>query len=696
MRWIKSIFLCLSLSLRSLFMSSSLWFSFLSWSLFLSRNRHAPTYSSSHTPVHSATYIEGTHPQKKKRERKKERTKESLADMPRFSSSSGRDALVTLKQKKKSLADAVNEQLTASALGGGANGDSSHYYADGGVAEDYDFDRADDDGDDMEEEMSSYGASKAAQRASAAAKKGSKKGAAASSSSASRLRHRGPLDSSLSEGKYAATPVNVESAMDDIFGALDMGDMDAEGEEFLDDASDGEADEMSSMGDDKHSEEEGVGVKRAKKKSKRGSEAEAASGASKARKRRRAKDLTEEEYTAWLEQKSKSEKQSGQRRRPLSFGGGADGVHDAAVSAEEADILRQLNELRQTQHVSLVPSAELADGTGASGASAAAAAAQSDAKDTRDVVQHFIVVYGQLLRLRVLLQPAVTRAISVPQYYARSLFTERSAAIAKAVNAAEGSQAVEELDAQREAAAEKYEELQEEIEDVLSTLYAAATGHSSHDHEDDERVSAAANGSRSTHERQRKRAKLEVPSYRAVERYHERVLRHADHCLEYWGSKLVQANSAKLKTISQPLPQQIAAILTARSRLRTKVQKNRSHLAILAHPEHVLAATSADVKARRAMRIAEGDIDAEIYDDADFLRELVRRGGSVANQLEQKVKEMQQALLPSREGARKGFHRMTKGKAVNYEPRPKLVGFMMAESLDNTQRNDVVVKSLFQ
>ncbi|KPI86706.1 hypothetical protein ABL78_4222 [Leptomonas seymouri] len=606
--------------------------------------------------------------------------------MPRFNSSSGRQTVVALKHKKKSLADVVNEQLTASALGGGNGSDDGMEYAEGGIAEDFDMDDYSNDAFGEEDAKSA----KAAGRTAAASGKNGRRiktGAAA----ASRLRHRGPLDASLSEGKYSATPISVEAAVDNIFGALDMGDMDAEGEEYLSDEDAGSFGE----GDDSDREVESsdyaeTGAGKAKK--------EPAT-----RKRRRAKDLTEDEYTAWLERKSQKEMKSGRLRRPLSFGGGGSGVNgvdDAVVNSEEADILRQLNELRQTQHISLVPSAD-AGAAGESGSSTAAAAAQSDAKSTRDTVQQFIMVYGQLLRLRVLLQPAVTRAISVPQYYARPLFLERDAAVEKeamatAASAEEGLNVVEQLKEQREAAMEKYEELQEDIEGVLAILYATATQRSAKYGDDVEREGDGEAHDSSDARMAGQRAKAEVPSYRAVEKYHERVLRHADACLDHWGSKLVQANSAKLKTISQPLPQQIAAVLTARSRLRARVQKNRSHVAILAHPEHVRASTSADVKAQRALHVAEGDVDAEIYDDADFVRELVRRGGAVANQLEQKVKDMQLTLLPSREGARKGFHRITKGKAVNYEPRPKLVGFMMAESLEDTQRNDVVVKNLFQ
>ncbi|CAG9573162.1 conserved hypothetical protein [Leishmania major strain Friedlin] len=595
--------------------------------------------------------------------------------MPRFNRSSGRESIVSLKQRKRSLAETVNEQLTRFAFGGGGGAGGAYQdddeYADGGFAEDYEYEDVDSngfDGDDDAEQGSRR------QTAASAAKKPTKDAAKKlpSSASSSRLRHRGPLDASLSEGKYAATPVNVEAAMDDIFGTLDMGDMDAEGEEFCD-------------GDDMDAEEEEQGYGEDEDSKGRGERGVASKNDAVGRKRRRAKDLTEEEYAAWLENKSSKQKKAGQLRRSISLGGGNSGVGEAVLKSEEADILRQLSELRQMQ-MSLVPAGDAAS------AAAETASAQTDAKQTRDVVQHLIMVYGQLLRLRVLLQPAVTKAISMPQYYARSLFVDGDAEVDDAAATASNGNCAAEVQEMREGVSKHYSELQDDVEQVLATLYAAATGSRRDDRSSDVRVSASASKS--------KKAKTEgdlcVPLYREVERYHERVLRHADTCLDYWGSKLVQANSAKLKTIAQPLPQQIAAILSAKSRLRSKLQKNRSHIVIMAHPEHVRAETSADIKAQRALHIAEGDVDDEIYDDADFLRELVRRGGAVASQLEKKVKEMHRALLPSREGARKGFHRMTKGKAVNYEPRPKLVAFMMPEPLDNAERNDVVVKNLFQ
>ena len=462
--------------------------------------------------------------------------------MPRFATSSGRQTLVARRQKKKSLADSVNEQLTASALGrNGGDGSGDAEYAEGGVAEEYDFDN--DNNSNQSSTHDDYGETNSSSTATLAKtmKKsggGARASSAGPSSSPRRLRHRGPLDASLSEGKYAATPVNVEAAMDDIFGALDMGDMDAEGEELLHGDDDSEATsedaeraaERKGYGGDSDdtdfdSDRAAAGGKKTKKGKEKRSEAEAAT-----RKRRRAKNLTEDEYTAWLERKSQKEKQSGRLRRPLSFG--ADGVNDAAMNSEEADILRQLQELRQRQHVSLVPSAESGEAAESAVVAAASTAAQSDAKATRDTVQRFIMVYGQLLRLRVLLQPAVTRAMSLPQYYARALFTQRdaaveAAAVAEAANVEDGRRLVEELAEQREAAVEKYAELQEDLEAVLATLYAAATGTKSRGGDDDDRDSEATASSKT----RRARDGTAVPSYHDVQKYHGRVLRHAYSCL---------------------------------------------------------------------------------------------------------------------------------------------------------------------
>lgn len=55
-------------------------------------------------------------------------------------------------------------------------------------------------------------------------------------------------------------------------------------------------------------------------------------------------------------------------------------------------------------------------------------------------------------------------------------------------------------------------------------------------------------------------------------------------------------------------------------------------------------------------------------------------------------------LLSSNKLSRKGFHRLTKGKTINYDALPKLVGFCVSDGFDNLtgERNEVIIKSLFQ
>lgn len=588
--------------------------------------------------------------------------------MARFTSSAGKKGVMALKQKKKSMADALNEQLMRDATGGlGNQGSDDDLYHEGGQVEDFDF--GDGNGSSSGDEQPTNG--KAGKGAISFAQLQQRQ-------APSRLRHRGPLDPSLSSGKYAATPVDVENAMDDIFGALDMGDMDQEGEEFYD-GDTGEEDGygssgVGSIGSNTEGGEEGASDDDGSGRGPR----------EKRRQHRRAKDLTEEEYIEWLERKRVKGKKS------TRSGSGMDRLHDG-YHGEEVAILEQLENLRQTQ-LQVVPGMGDAAATPSSSSpsSSPVGSGSKSAAATKDAVQHHILIYGQLLRLRVLLQPAVTKAITMPQYYAMPLFLNRQP---KLEEEAKDGEAAATTQQRRTAIVDGFTELQMNLEGVLADLYHVATA------DNDEAAPRRKKQRKDSVKNDGEEGEEEklVPTFAQIHRYHQHnVIRSANNCLEYWGSKLVQANSAKLKTIAQPLPQQIAAILSSKTRLRVKVQKNRSHLTILGHPHHVRAAASAEEKAKRAMQIAEGDIDTEIFDDADFLRELVRRGGSLAAQLERQVKDMNQTLLPSRDGARRGFHRLTKGKSVNYEPRPKLVGFVVAESFENSQRNNIVVQSLFQ
>lgn len=264
------------------------------------------------------------------------------------------------------------------------------------------------------------------------------------------------------------------------------------------------------------------------------------------------------------------------------------------------------------------------------------------------------------------------------------------------------------------------------------------------------------------------------PDMNILTQYHNKVRTQANHCLAYWGDRLspnggaaaVTSTTTPLKTIHQPLTAQIQTLLQSKSRLRVKVQKNRSHLAILGHPEHLRASawwydlslfpppppsssgamgeeehpTSRNVGREgetsssgslhkeqqqerescmllRATNIANGDVDDEIYEDSDFVRELARRGGTIALMLQQQLQEDRKAMLgegssPSSSsslsssapgqlrggGSRRGLHRLTKGKAIDGTPRPKLVGFMVPDSWEQLHppRNEVMVNSLFQ
>lgn len=576
----------------------------------------------------------------------------------------GGASALQLRRKQRTKAELVNEKLAKAMVVPGGRGkhsgaDYDPFLAEDGegmgVAEEFEWREGDDDDD------ANHGEGQYSRREEANATRGKRSRADSPSSPAAavadrrqpakkrKLRHRGPLDASLSEGKYTAKPVaDVEAMMDDMFADLDMSNLDAEAEEDV-------------YGSDEGSSQSAGGD-------------EGAEGRGKQRRRRRVKDLTEEEYAAFLAEKRKK------RRVALKNGSG---LSLGAVDGEEGAILEQLESLRQAQ-VSLVKGAGEGEG-GANRSDDAAAQAK-----TQEAVKHYIMLYAQLLRIRVKLQPAVVKAISIPQYYAKSLFTERQ----EELEEGDDDGGVGDPAPIKEA----YAGVVSELRSLLGMLYSYVSPVSSAE-------ARAAGGSSFD--------APAPPTFTKLQQFHaNHVKKKADACLAYWGSRLVQTNSAKLKTISQPLPQQIEAILANMPRLRHKTQKNRAHLPILAHPDHERAAAAAkeggnagdesvkvknaEAALRRATVMAEGDVDEEIYDDSDFLRELVRRGGAAADRLERQLVEVNRETLPAREARKKGFHRKTKGKEVSYEPRPKLSGFLMSLGFENSGRNDVVLRSLFQ
>lgn len=549
--------------------------------------------------------------------------------MARFSASTDKSPHVALRKARKTMAELVNEQLDPSARAEHTHpleGDAE------GIAESYEW--GDDDGDNDGPSARDH-VSKVRRQTSSQKRPRSSGG----------LRHRGPLDASLSEGKYAATPFNVEDAMDDIFGTLDMADLDVEGEELFGNGKDDEFQGFAADVDGDASYEDNVEEKTSTKRPKAA---------------RTTRNLSEEEYAEYLDKKREVRRAA----RKLS------GVTSSGMSAmpepmdsEEKLILDQLESLRQS-HLSLLHK-------NSQGEAEAADQAKSRSR-TQEAVRHYVMLYSQLLRMRVKLQSAVTTAVRLPQFYAYSMFTE-------------GAEKEGGKDDGASDARASYAKVCRELTEILSSIYTFAV-----------KADVDAGDATAPSKKKRRAEAGEIPDFRQLQRFHQRMLGRANDCLAYWGTKLVQANSAKLQSIAQPLPQQIAAILAAKSRLLHKVQKNRGHVFILAHPDHERCATSAEAKAKRAAQMAYGDVDSEIYDDADFLRELVRRGGAVANRLEQQLADMNRELMPTKEASKKGFHRMTKGKAVSYDPRPKIVGFLMPQGYANSGRNDVVFHSIFK
>ncbi|RNF26690.1 protein AATF/BFR2 [Trypanosoma conorhini] len=496
------------------------------------------------------------------------------------------------RRKKKSLSEVLNEQLG----NGGAGRRGEEAWDDfGGDAPKIDDYHEEGDYDDDEEAVES-----AAKRGRTERPREPKQ---------RQLRRRGPLDASLSTGEYAATPVDVEAAMDDIFGALEMNDADEDETNFLGSYTHG------SGGDEIHEDGDSSAA------------AEAAAEKARGKKRKRAggKPETEEAYIAWLEAQQRK-KRAGRRR-------------DAA-GGDEDGILEQLESLRNAQMELVAKETQ-----------------EDDVEDLRArqrqraqaAVRHYVMVYSQLLRVRIKMQPCVSRALALPQYYALPDFLQSGEAEVK----------------------HSIEMVTDYLNDLLGVFYLLAT--------DDKEVKAGDGASL---------------SFKDVNASHRRMMRNVDACVEYWGAKLAQPNSVKLRTVAQPLLQQIHAVLKSKTRLRAKVQKNRSHATILGHPEHYQMSQSAEGKAARALHIAEGDIDEEIYEDADFLREVVKRGGVA--KLEQQLQELQRSLQSDEAPAKRGFHRLTKGKAVNYEPRPKLVGFLLPVPYVLSGQHEVMVNSLFQ
>lgn len=567
--------------------------------------------------------------------------------MPRFDArvEAAKGNMAQLRKKTKTRAELRNEQFDIA-----HGGDQPQAM---GVAEDYEWDEPEEvsNNNNNNNNISSLGGKRAREGMAGLEKKP--------------LRHRGPLDPALSLSKYRATPRSVESKMDDLFGGLDMADIDAEADEEveLSDLYEGGEEEGGSDVDSLADEDEGPARKKRKL---------------------RTKDLNEEQYAAWFERKSRKGKRGAAADDAEE--GDADASYEVAEDDDEAAILKQVEELRQS-HLALVAPQATAE-----------AAAERQQKQTQETVRQYIGLYGQLLKLRVKLQPAVTTAIRFPQYYALPLFCGEEEIGSD--DGGEGETNAAELTSGLKKTSELRAAVTEQLTDILGLLCKG--------------TKSGGSAKRAAPQRET----LPV-LFDRINKFHTTATAEAKECLGYWGSKLVRGGgdgSGGLRSISQSLPKQIETILAMKTRLRQKVQKNRSHIEILGHPDHVECwlpganhnhnnndnsggssggeqrATAA--KARRAAQLVDGDLDEEIFDDADYLRECVRRGSSAG--LATQLAKSEEALRPSKAGARKGFHKLTKGRTVSYEVRPKLVGFVVPEPYEGSGRSDVVVRSLLQ
>ncbi|EPY21961.1 protein AATF/BFR2 [Strigomonas culicis] len=453
------------------------------------------------------------------------------------------------------------------------------------------------------------------------------------------------------------------------------------------------------------------------------------------RKAVKAKDLSEEDYMNYLE--AKRSRRRAKQPTPVYdskqlkelFDEGDDDEADAegADTSAEKHILQQLQQLRQSQLGLLSSSAD------------AAASADDDAaahvRRLQEETKRFIFLYGQLLRIRVALQQCVCRGLRLPPYYAKRLFTS-------ARGAAPGSGG-DEADRVLDGAVLRraYDRVTARLQGLLTQFYQSATQQGG----DATKAKSASASKKRKVEKPSADAEAdedgddgaagEITPFESIDAHFQKTVKAlADPCLSFWGDKLILkqtgATGSQLKSIGQPLPVQIKNIIASQmTKMRHKVQKNNAHLVILGHPIHFRAneelpdAQAApgegdgapatrelyvEARTKRAQQIAEGDFDAEIFNDELFLKELVHKSGGLSAQLEQQLATIQTQQLqeqqqqqhasahPSVSGSRVGFHKFTKGKQIQYEPRSKLVGFMVKESFDDTGRSDVIVQHLFQ
>jgi protein AATF/BFR2 len=418
-----------------------------------------------------------------------------------------------------------------------------------------------------------------------------------------RLRFRGPLDESLSSGKYAAVPRHAgRREVDEDVGDDEDMDFDAADAE-------GNMDDIFGMFDE-DAQEHTAGLK------------------------------SEQEFERYLEERAKTKRKpsAAKKKKKAKKGEEQEGEGEASDDEDavkdyshldegDADVMRQIHELRSGARKLAITVVD-ADGR-----------TQEGLNENVELGRECVALYNQLLAYRMKLQPVISAAVRLPQYYALDSFVKHA-----------GASLQPELSSARTHARA-----------AVANLFAAAS------------IKASPTASVD---------KL----WAALTSKHAALMAQVDAGVARWGHRAQVASDPKLKAVNRPLIEQIRGVIGGKQRLLHRAQRNRAHVHIFGHPEH-FEKSAAD----RAEAVADGDVDREIFDDADFIKEIALQQGAVTSKALEKL--MPETALKA--DAKKGHHRKTKGRTVSYDPRAKIVGFMVPTPYEESDRYAALLRSLF-
>ena len=513
---------------------------------------------------------------------------------------------------------------------------------------------------------------------------------------ARRLQRRGPLDDSLTTGRYSVAPT---WAAEDTSGIRENDRSRASKRKSADDhftAADAEAamDDLFGLLDDRHdSGAKAAGVKSAEDyeawwdrehgKGDAGKSEKAVTttiGKKRSRRQRDDDDDAMNETTALvdIDDDGAQEVQAVETAAEKISQQLLDADVKHTTSKDDRDVLSQIKSLRE-RHLSVVSGATLADES--PGHDAASGGTSNDVARSRALVR----AIGQILSLRVKMQAGVARAVGMPQYYSLPHFVGSAAARDAGTHTP--------VPAEARVIRDSLSTARRDLRAVLATLVA-----------DESSTTASPDHI------------LTMPSAalwnEVVSPRHDAWMAYVDAYLQTVGAAggaSGLSGGGALKALNQPILSQIKAVISGKIRLLARAQRNRVHCCVFGHPTH--SGDNAASRKQRALQVAEGDMDDEVFDDVDFVRDLAQKfgrqqlavaqnqtaGGNVALSASAKdldaLKQMKDSF-----SSRQGLHKKTKGRAVNMqEPRPKLVGFALPRAFEFLPaQHDALYRSVFQ